>query len=254
MAASKVRPTKAAGAKKSLRGRMPVKRSINMVLVDEDKINIWKAIPGILLILVLAALFSKYLVADRLLAMSQASARTTQLQKHLDEAMEAVESFGEVEDTYAHYTLAGMTSEELSLVDRTQVLELVKTLLPRRDYPALMAAFRQRFDDVMALYGTMRPGDETFAERRAALTTSFMPREDTVQTWSVSGNLLTVEMTSESLQKLNLKARQLEQERIVDSCTITTANKDGRQNSGEDVRARFIVYLIQPPEEEVAEP
>ena len=108
--AARTKPGATARLPKGGRGKMPVKTSINLVKIDENKISAKKAIPGILLILVLAVLFSKYLVADHLLAMSQASARTTQLQKHLDEAMEAVESFGEVEDTYAHYTLAGMTS------------------------------------------------------------------------------------------------------------------------------------------------
>jgi hypothetical protein len=43
------------------RGRMPVKTSINLVPVNENKINLGIAIPAILLIILLAAAFRKYM-------------------------------------------------------------------------------------------------------------------------------------------------------------------------------------------------
>ena len=56
MAAKKTKPVQAKG-KGVLKGKMPTKRSINLVLVDENKINPLTAILGILLILVLAVVF-----------------------------------------------------------------------------------------------------------------------------------------------------------------------------------------------------
>ena len=129
MAAKKTKPVQAKG-KGVLKGKMPTKRSINLVLVDENKINPLTAILGILLILVLAAVFSKFLVIDRMNAMSQAQGRVTRLQGDLDSAMDALDNIGDVGDTYAHYTLEGMTAAELNLVDRTLVLALVDSILP----------------------------------------------------------------------------------------------------------------------------
>ena len=66
-------------------------------------------------------------------------------------------------------------------------------------------------------------------------------------------NLLTVEMTGESLEKLNELAREVEENPIVDTCSIVTANKGKNKKVTRGVWGRFIVYLVQPAEE-VAEP
>ena len=61
MAAKKTKPAQGKGKGKSLlKGKMPTKRSIHLVLVDENKINPLTAILGVLLVLVLAAAFSGY--------------------------------------------------------------------------------------------------------------------------------------------------------------------------------------------------
>ena len=214
MAAAKSGAVKGRQMKKGIRGRIPVKRTINLVPVNEDKISLKLAIPGILLILVLAGLFSKFLVIDRLTAMSKAAARTARLQSELDDALAQVTSFGDVENTYAHYTLDGMTKEELSLVDRPSVVELVSSIIPAGK---------------------------------------------TEKTWSLSGNILTIEITAKTLEDLNQLAREIEEDPIVDSCSITTANKNqdtviNKSNNRKtvvdtDVWARFIVYLRQPEED-----
>ena len=112
MAAKKTKPNK---GKSVLKGRIPTKRTINLVLVDENKINPLMAILGILLIVVLAGAFSKFLVIDRMNAMSRAQARVTQLQHDLDSTMDALDNIGDIGETYAHYTLEGMTAAELNL-------------------------------------------------------------------------------------------------------------------------------------------
>ena len=71
--------------------------------------------------------------------------------------------------------------------------------------------------------------------------------------WSVSENVLTVEVTGATLERMNQLARQIEAFPIVDSCTISTADKGNSKASAAGVKAKFLVYLQQPPKE-VAEP
>ena len=208
---------------------MPTKQTINLALVEEKKISLLVAIPAILAIIALAALFGKFMVADRLIEMSEAASRTAQLEKELSSALEKAGSFGDIEDTYAHYTFTGMTKEEMDLVDRVAVVDLVKTVL----------------------------------------TTG-----DTQKTWSVSGNVLTIEITGDSLEEINKLSSKIEESPIVDSCTITTATKEIKETAKQtttstsrrtssssrstthsiskkaaEVRAKYIVYLQQPEEE-----
>ena len=62
MAAAKSCPAKGQKASKVFHGRMPVKRKINLTLINENRIDPLKAIPAILLILLLALVFGKFLV------------------------------------------------------------------------------------------------------------------------------------------------------------------------------------------------
>ena len=74
---------KGTGGKKVLRN-IPVKRSINLVLVNEKKVNVPKALLGILIIAALAGVFSKFLVIDRLNAMNSASGVAAQKKADFD--------------------------------------------------------------------------------------------------------------------------------------------------------------------------
>lgn len=133
MAAAKVRSDANKPGKKALRGRMPVKRSINLVLINENKINLMKAIPSALLIVALAFAFSKFLVVDRLNSMSVAAQKVSVLQREVDALTDSIQSYGNVEEVYAHLTYDGMTKEELGLVDRTLILEMLGAQLPAED-------------------------------------------------------------------------------------------------------------------------
>ena len=200
---------KGKGGKRLLRN-LPVKRSINLALVEEKKISIPKALLGILIIIALAAVFSKFLVADRLLEMSRAEAAAAQKKADLDKLYAALSDFGNIEEEYAHVTYDDMTADELSLVDRPAVIDLIKTVLPKK---------------------------RTYA-------------------WSLAGNVLTVEVSARNLKKLNQLVKRMEESPIVDTCTITTANKNDKTEEEGQVRGRMIVYLQQPaePVEEEKEP
>ena len=257
MAAKKTKPVQAKGKGKGvLKGKMPTKRSINLVLVDENKINPLTAILGILLILVLAAVFSKFLVIDRLNAMSQAQGRVTRLQGDLDSAMDALDNIGDVDDTYAHYTLEGMTAAELNLVDRTLVLALVDSILPVVEpgptEEEIAELLRNMFRPAPA---TDNDALETARQRaRLDMLEQLVPvPEYTVSRWSLTDNLLTIEVNGQTLERLNLLRQQIERSPIVDNCAIVTANRDARKENQEGVWARFIVYLQRPEGELTAE-
>lgn len=253
MAAKKIKPAKGKGV---LKGKLPTKRSINLVLVDENKINPLTAILGILLIVVLAGVFSKFLVIDRLDAMSQAQGRVTRLQGDLDSAMDALDNIGDIGETYAHYTLEGMTAAELNQVDRVLVLALVDSILPVvEEGPSeeeIAGILKSMFRDAPA---TGNDALDTARQRaRLDLLEQLVPvPEYIVNRWSLTDNLLTLEVNGQTLERLNELRRQIEKSPIVDSCAIMTANKDARRNAQEGVWARFIVYLQRPDGELTAE-
>ena len=115
------------GAKtRPVRGRLPVKRTINLAEIGVQRMDPRAAAAGIILIVIAAVLFSKFLVTDRLYAMFRAEGEAKRLQTELDLQYAKISSYGELEDEYAHYTFSGMTREELSLVDRSKVIHIVE--------------------------------------------------------------------------------------------------------------------------------
>ena len=87
--------------------------------------------PAILLILAAAFAFSKFAVADRLIAVSRAEGEVAAVQRELDDAYRRLDSFGELTELYAHYTYSGMTDEEVHRTDRAEILNLLrKVVLP----------------------------------------------------------------------------------------------------------------------------
>ena len=250
MAADKKKPDKGGRGKKTIRGRMPAKKTINLVLIDENRISPLKAIPGIILIIILAALFSKFLVADRLVAMTASAGRAARLKSDLNTALETVNSFGDVETTYAHYTYAGMTKAELGLVDRAQVLGLMDSIQPKQISDDTMRAFVGRLAGLYIGYAGKphRPMTlDAFNQQVLDLFKELFPPQYSITAWAVSNNLLTMEAAGNTLRTLNTLARTVEKEGIVDSCTIVTAKKD-KAVLGDIVQAKLQVYLQQAEE------
>lgn len=108
------------------RGKMPSKRTINLAQIGVERIDPKLAAAGIILIILAAALFSKFLVVDRLMAMYRANSEVRQMQTNLEAEYSRIAGFGGLEEEYAHYTYAGMTQEELSLVDRAQIINMIQ--------------------------------------------------------------------------------------------------------------------------------
>ncbi len=132
--ASLSKPITVAGprTKAASRGRMPTKRTINLAKYDTKKTNWWLAIPGIIIILILAFLFGKFAVADPLAKLAYEEGRAASLQRQVNEGYEKIDSFGDLTEEYAHYTYSHMTPEELERVDRGEILRMLqRVILPQ---------------------------------------------------------------------------------------------------------------------------
>jgi len=195
-------------AKKLNRRNMPVKRFINLSNEDEKKLNMKIGFPAIVLIILAAALLSKFAVVDRMMAVYRAQAEVAAIRQEVNAGYDRIDSFGELTEKYAHYTYSGMTTQELQRVDRTEILAMIQRVV--------------------------------------------MPRA-TLGTWTVSGNLLTLNVTADTLQTINVISQKLEEEEMVDYCTMTTAatneiivvqdEKGSHEEEHIVVNGRVLVYL-----------
>ena len=195
-----------------MRGKMPEKRTINLAPIGVKKFDPKLIIAEIVLIALLGSLFGKFFVLDRYAAMLRATSEVSRMQDALQDEYDKVASYGYLEDEYAHYNYSGMTEEELSLVDRADIIRLVQ--------------------------------EETRTSRG-------------LDSWSLSGNLLTLTVSGNDLQEINQMAKRLEKFDLVEACTVVAATKEDVQDNlrAEDVRpdnfvrANILVYLQQEEEE-----
>ncbi len=126
MAAAVKSDSKIAG---KIRGKLPVKKSINMAVVGQKKTRVSTAILALILILLVAAAVGKFLVMDRFAEVEREEQKVRDLRNELSLANAKLDSFGELKNTYAHYTFADMTSEELRRVERSDVVELIERVV-----------------------------------------------------------------------------------------------------------------------------
>lgn len=118
--------------KKMGKGGYPTKDKINFAAIGVTPMKMEVMVPGIILIILFAFLISKFFVVDRLVAFNQLSSEVNSLQMRLDEANATIESYKDVEEKYAHYTYTGMTSEELALQNRMDVVGLINKYILNR--------------------------------------------------------------------------------------------------------------------------
>ncbi len=126
MAAAVMNDSKKAG---KIRGKLPVKKSINMAVVGQKKTRVSTAILAIILILLAAAAIGKFLVMDRFAEVDREQQKVRDLRNELSMANAKLDSFGELKNTYAHYTFADMTAEEMRRVERSDVVELIERVV-----------------------------------------------------------------------------------------------------------------------------
>ena len=61
--------------------------------------------------------------------MSEAQSAASELQKQVDDITAYIDSFGDLQETYAHYTYQGLNADELSYLNRPEVLQLMKNVI-----------------------------------------------------------------------------------------------------------------------------
>ena len=105
------------------------KKQINLALAGQKKKHSFVAIPAIGAIVVAAGVIGKVAVADRLVKMSEAQSAASELQKQVDDITAYIDSFGDLQETYAHYTYQGLNADELSYLNRPEVLQLMKNVI-----------------------------------------------------------------------------------------------------------------------------
>ena len=111
------------------RGQIPSKRTINLAALGDKPMRVGLAIPGVILVLIAAALFSKFFVIDRLAEVNAAQSKVYNLQSQLDAGYRELADFDDLSNLYAHYTYSGFTNEELNRTDRVDVLHLIRTMV-----------------------------------------------------------------------------------------------------------------------------
>ena len=105
------------------------KKQINLALAGQKKKHYFVAIPAIGVIVVVAGVIGKVAVADRLVKMSEAQSAASELQKQVDDITAYIDSFGDLQETYAHYTYQGLNADEFSYLNRPEVLQLMKNVI-----------------------------------------------------------------------------------------------------------------------------
>ena len=105
--------------------RAPVKKTINLAGYNEKKPNYLGLILGVVLIAAVAFAVAKFGVIDRYMNLEQAKSRVTSLETEINAAKQEITRLEGITDDYAHYTYSGMTADELSLVSRPAVTELL---------------------------------------------------------------------------------------------------------------------------------
>ena len=71
-----------------------------------------------------------------------------------------------------------------------------------------------------------------------------------VDSWNLTGNTLTLNISGKTMQELNLVSQALEEDEMVEYCTVNNVTDSDVQNAGATVTAQMVIHLT--PAEEVA--
>ena len=117
------------GKKRAIRGRAPTKQNINLATVGMKRTRWWLVILALILIFAAATAIGKFLVYDRLMEVSTAQSEAEDVHIQLMDTYRRIESYGDLNDTFAHYTYSGFTAEELGRVDRVAVADMLQRVV-----------------------------------------------------------------------------------------------------------------------------
>lgn len=101
----------------------PEKRTLNLVIKEKKSIDPMKWIPGVIVVLILAALFGKFAVYDRYAALEDAENELASQKQQLQDTLDAMSDFNEVQENYNKYSYTGY---DRTIADRLDVLDLLE--------------------------------------------------------------------------------------------------------------------------------
>ena len=102
---------------------MPSKTTLNLMIKEKGELAPSRWLPWVLLIVVAAALFGKFAVADRFARLQAAENALAARYDELDALTAATADFAEVKDIYNQYTYRDF---DRSIADRQEILDLLE--------------------------------------------------------------------------------------------------------------------------------
>lgn len=102
---------------------------VNLADAGVEKKHYALAVPAVIAIILGTAAIAKFAVADRLMEVSYEQGQTAAVQAQIDEANAYIESLGDLQKIYAHYTYQGFTEDEIKCMNRPEVMELLKDVV-----------------------------------------------------------------------------------------------------------------------------
>jgi len=117
------------GVLKKKQNAYPSKATLNLAMKEESPFSPAKLLPPLVMLAVLAVLFSKFAVAGRLSAVDRAEAELSVLRQRQAELEQATAGYDELSRRYAQYATGWMTEDEQAAVPRTEMLGLVESEL-----------------------------------------------------------------------------------------------------------------------------
>ncbi len=128
------------------------KHILNLANYDKKKLSLPKFILILVLILAAVVLFAKFLVIDRFVELDRTQAEASALQSQINANYAQIRELSGVTEEYAHYTYSGMTADELALVSRVDVMDMIgRVILP---YASVSSWTLQGNTLVMSVYNT----------------------------------------------------------------------------------------------------
>ncbi len=104
-------------------------KCINLAMAGVEKKHYALAVPALLVIVAGAGAIGKFAVADRLIEVSRQQSAVSSLQQQVDAANAYIESLGDLQDTYAHYSYQGFTMDEAGYMNRPEVMQLLQDVV-----------------------------------------------------------------------------------------------------------------------------
>ena len=104
-------------------------KCINLAMAGVEKKHYALAVPALVVIVAGAGAIGKFAVADRLIEVSRQQSAVSSLQQQVDAANAYIESLGDLQDTYAHYSYQGFTMDEAGYMNRPEVMQLLQDVV-----------------------------------------------------------------------------------------------------------------------------